>query len=51
MKKSEINIQVELDEHNLPKNIKWDATDKEGEGLESTKSLSLISGTTSITAH
>lgn len=41
MKKSEINIQIELDETNLPKNIKWDATDKEGEGLESTKSLSL----------
>lgn len=41
MKKSEINIQVELDSNNLPKNIKWDATDKEGDGMESTKSLSL----------
>ena len=41
MKKSEINIQVELDINNLPKNIKWDATDKDGDGMESTKSLSL----------
>lgn len=41
MKKSEINIQVELDSNNLPKNIKWDATDKDGDGMESTKSLSL----------
>ena len=41
MKKSEINIQVELDDNNLPKNIKWDATDKDGDGMESTKSLSL----------
>ena len=41
MKKSEINIQVELDINDLPKNIKWDATDKDGDGMESTKSLSL----------
>ncbi len=41
MKKSEINIQVELDSNNLPQNIKWDATDKDGDGMESTKSLSL----------
>ena len=41
MKKSEINFQIELDESNLPKAIKWDASDKEGEGLESTKSISL----------
>lgn len=41
MKNSEINIQVELDSNNLPKNIKWDATDKDGDGMESTKSLSL----------
>jgi gliding motility-associated protein GldC len=41
MKKSEIKFQVELDENNLPKAIKWDASDKEGEGMESTKSISL----------
>ena len=41
MKKSEINFQIELDESNLPKAIMWDASDKEGEGLESTKSISL----------
>ena len=41
MKKSEINFQIELDESNLPKAIRWDASDKEGEGAESTKSISL----------
>jgi len=41
MKKSEINFQIELDESNLPKAINWDASDKEGEGLEATKSISL----------
>ena len=41
MKKSEIKFQVSLDENNLPKTIQWDASDKEGEGLESTKSISL----------
>lgn len=41
MKKSEIKFQVELDEKSLPKSIAWDASDKEGEGLESTKSISL----------
>ncbi|WP_075351306.1 gliding motility protein GldC [Algoriphagus marinus] len=41
MKKSDIHFQVELDENSLPKAIRWDASDKEGEGLESTKSISL----------
>ena len=41
MKKSEINFQIELDGANLPKTIQWDASDKEGEGLEATKSISL----------
>jgi gliding motility-associated protein GldC len=41
MKNSDIHFQIELDEKSLPKNIKWDASDKEGEGLESTKSISL----------
>ncbi|MEN2282036.1 gliding motility protein GldC [Algoriphagus sp. SE2] len=41
MKKSDIKFQVELDEKSLPKSITWDASDKEGEGMESTKSISL----------
>jgi len=41
MKKSEINFTVQLDEKNVPKTIEWDATDKEGEGLESTNGISL----------
>lgn len=41
MKKSEIKFTVELDEKNLPKSILWDASDKEEEGLETTKSISL----------
>jgi gliding motility-associated protein GldC len=41
VKKSEIKFQIELDEQNLPKNIQWDASDKEAEGLESTKSISV----------
>jgi gliding motility-associated protein GldC len=41
MKNSEIKFQVELDEKSLPKSITWDASDKEGEGLEATKSISL----------
>jgi len=41
MKKSEIKFQIELDGTNLPKTILWDASDKEGEGVEATKSISL----------
>jgi gliding motility-associated protein GldC len=41
MKNNEIKFQVELDEKSLPKSITWDASDKEGEGLEATKSISL----------
>ncbi|MHA7131454.1 gliding motility protein GldC [Algoriphagus namhaensis] len=41
MKKSEIKFQVNLDQQNLPKQILWEATDKESVGLESTKSVSL----------
>ncbi len=41
MKKSDIKFQIELDEKSLPKQITWDASDKEGEGMESTKSISL----------
>ncbi|GAB3656353.1 gliding motility protein GldC [Echinicola sediminis] len=41
MKNSEIKFKINLDEKNLPKTIEWDATDKEGEGTEQTKSISL----------
>ena len=41
MKKSEIKFEVDLDENSFPKTIKWDASDKEGTGLEDTKSISL----------
>lgn len=41
MKNSEIKFLVQLDEKNLPKTIKWDATDKEEGEMESTKSISL----------
>ncbi|MFC4871631.1 gliding motility protein GldC [Negadavirga shengliensis] len=41
MKKSEIKFTVSLDDKNLPKSIEWDASDKEGEGMESTRSISL----------
>jgi gliding motility-associated protein GldC len=41
MKSSEINFTIDLDENKLPKSIKWGATDKDGDGLESTKSISL----------
>ncbi|NVJ86186.1 MAG: gliding motility protein GldC [Algoriphagus sp.] len=41
MKKSEINFQIGLDQDNLPKEILWDASDKEGEGPESTRSISV----------
>ncbi|MGY6559282.1 MAG: gliding motility protein GldC [Nitritalea sp.] len=41
MKKSTINFEVELDEKNMPKQILWDASDKEGAGMESTRSVSL----------
>lgn len=41
MKKSLIQITVDLDEQNIPENIVWDATDKEEPGPEETKSFSL----------
>ncbi|ERM81844.1 motility [Rhodonellum psychrophilum GCM71 = DSM 17998] len=41
MKSSEIKFKINLDDKNLPKTIQWDASDKEGEGLEDTKSISL----------
>jgi gliding motility-associated protein GldC len=41
MKNSEIKFSINLDEKNLPKSIQWDASDKEEEGYETTKSISL----------
>jgi len=41
MKSSEIKFKINLDDKSLPKTIQWDASDKEGEGLEDTKSISL----------
>lgn len=41
MKKSEIKFVIELDDKNLPKNIQWDASDKEESGVENSKSISL----------
>ena len=41
MKKSEIQFHIELDAENLPKAIRWDASDKEMSGLEETKSISV----------
>lgn len=41
MRNSEIKFQVQLDEKNLPKTIQWNATDKEGDEAENTKSISL----------
>lgn len=41
MKKSKIQFEVELDEENIPENIYWQATDKEDDGLDQTKSISI----------
>jgi gliding motility-associated protein GldC len=41
MKKSKIQFEVELDEQNIPENIYWHATDKEDDGLDQTKSISI----------
>ncbi|WP_339696477.1 gliding motility protein GldC [uncultured Roseivirga sp.] len=41
MKESEIKLRVVLDSENIPEKIYWDATEKEGDGEEETKSVSL----------
>lgn len=41
MKKSHINLTIELDEENVPEKITWEATDNPDENLKETKSLSL----------
>ena len=40
-KKKEISITVELDDNNVPEKIDWNATDKEGEGIENCKAMFL----------
>jgi gliding motility-associated protein GldC len=41
MRKSEINITVELDENRVPEKIFWDATENPNEGINDTKAISL----------
>ena len=41
MRESEIKLRVVLDKDNVPEKIYWTATDKEGEGEEESKSISL----------
>ena len=41
MKKSDINITVELDDQNIPEKITWDADEKDQPGVSETKSMSL----------
>ncbi|EMR02534.1 gliding motility protein GldC [Cesiribacter andamanensis] len=41
MRKSRIHFEVELDEQNIPERMYWDATDKEDDGLNETKSISI----------
>ena len=41
MKKSEIHFSVELDNHNVPDKIYWDATDNPNEGLSDTRAIAV----------
>lgn len=41
MRKTKISFDIELDNNNIPEKILWDATDKPGEGLSETKSISV----------
>jgi gliding motility-associated protein GldC len=41
MRKSEINITVELDDNRIPEKIFWDATENPNEGINDTKAISL----------
>ena len=40
-KKKEISITVDLDENDVPTNIDWNATDKEGEGMAKCRAMLL----------
>ena len=41
MKESEIKLRIKLDNKNVPEKIYWNASDKEDQGEEETKSISL----------
>ena len=41
MKKSTIQLVIELDDKNIPERITWDATDKPEEGPSETKAIGL----------
>ena len=41
MKKSEINLTIELDNDNIPDTIHWDATEKPEDGPSETKAISV----------
>lgn len=41
MKKSRIHFEIELDDQNVPDKIYWDATDKEDDGINQTRSISI----------
>lgn len=41
MKKSDINIEVHLDEQNIPEKIAWSATDITDEGTQEVKAMTL----------
>ncbi|MBW3546473.1 MAG: gliding motility protein GldC [Bacteroidetes bacterium] len=41
MKKSRIHFEIELDDQNVPDRIYWDATDKEDDGINQTRSISI----------
>lgn len=41
MRKSEIHFTVELDDQNIPEKIQWEASEKDPQGPEETKSISL----------
>lgn len=40
-KKKEINITVDLDENDVPTSIDWNATDKNGQGIENCRAMFL----------
>ena len=41
MKESTINFKITLDKDNVPEKIMWEASDKEPEGFQEAKSISL----------
>lgn len=41
MKKSKIQFEVELDDQKIPEKIFWNATDKEDDGMDETKSITI----------